>query len=152
MNIFKLAPLDIILRQYYDYTYWKILSSKTIVSWPDHVFGRTDNQDIKTVKLLRNDNNFGDHRAIGVELKINEEEAIKFVRNYKKIKLDWNNGAKTKLYTQCVNTNLIKNKDLILKLSQANNKEEAVRLLNSVYSLTVHLLITAGKKNPRTRV
>ena len=77
MNRHKLVPLDIIFKQNYDFTYWKILSTKVVVSWPDHVFGNSNNQCIKTVKLLSNDNNFGDHRAIAVELRIDEEESIK---------------------------------------------------------------------------
>ena len=47
-----------IFKQNYDFTYWKILSTKMVVSWPDHVFGSSNNQCIKTVKLLSNDNNF----------------------------------------------------------------------------------------------
>ena len=146
MNRHKLVPLDIIFKQNYDFTYWKILSTKVVVSWPDHVFGNSNNQCIKTVKLLSNDNNFGDHRAIAVELRIDEEESNK-VTTSKKNKLEWNNGAKTNLYTQQVNFVLTENYELIMRLSKANNRDEATELLNAVYSLTVNSLISAGKMN-----
>ena len=98
-----------------------------VVSWPDHVFGNSNNQCIKTVKLLSNDNNFGDHRAIAVELRIDEEESNK-VTTSKKNKLEWNNGAKTNLYTQQVNFVLTENYELIMRLSKANNRDEATEL------------------------
>ena len=55
--------------------------------------------------------------------------------------------SKKNLYTQQVNSILTENYELIMKLSKANNRDEATVLLDAVYSPTVNSLISAGKMN-----
>jgi hypothetical protein len=107
-------PLDISTDQDFEFTYWKIKSDQVITSWPDHVFSNICSKNISNVSLLPINNNFGDHRGIGLSLKIksSSESNSLLIEKENKPKHFWGNGKKTELYSLAVSNTLKENASL----------------------------------------
>lgn len=72
----NLIPADLVFEQEYSYTFWMMRQNVKTTSWPDHVCVDKDMEGVLNVKLLGLKNNFGDHRAIGLQYEFNEDPRL----------------------------------------------------------------------------
>lgn len=144
----KMAPADIIFEQEYDYTFWMIRNHTKITSWPDHICVDKSMDGVINTKLLGLKNNFGDHRAIGIQYEFNESDRFDNTthKQAKKPKYDWTNVNKHEKYTAYVSEQITKLDELYDKLLINHDREVFTDLLTSALKETTNILHEAAEK------
>lgn len=113
-----------------------------IKSWPDHVCASVHNNSTKNVVLLGLDNNFGDHRAIGFNVIIteNEKDEKTIKKPIEKVKFFWSNGYKTNIYSNQFELKLAENLKTYERLCVSND-QTAQHNINEMYKLLSKTLV-----------
>jgi hypothetical protein len=142
-------PLDLVFEQQFEYTYWKIRTDKIIVSWPDHVFSKLGIEKLPSVELLPINNNFGDHRGIGLQLKVSStsENNSLIIDQVEKLKLFWGNGKKCDFYSFAVSSKFKENEVLFTNLLASNNKVDAAKAVNEMNAFITDNLVASGDEH-----
>lgn len=139
----KFKPLDIYTQQEFNFTYWKITKNKLIKGWPDHVCANVYSNSIKNVSLLGIDNNFGDHRAIGYKLSINNNKASmdSLTKPANVNKYYWKNEHKANIYSNQVELRLRELRHLYNNLCSSKTAIEAKININEMYVALKNILL-----------
>jgi len=142
----SLAPLDLHFKQHFDFTYFKMTDDGIVTSWPDHIFGSLNNNNLKTAQLLPIGNNFGDHRGLAVQYELNMAATHPSGINKKenKTKMYWNNGYRCQQYSNEMTNLLMTHKDILNDLTSIQDIREARTKLTKAFTLICNCLKEAS--------